>query len=472
MKKALLIVYIDSHFTELARVAQLLKQSGNYEPLLFFMKKYQAIHRDVAICKKESITCIAPMEATIDLSKKESSVSISSWKHRAQSWIGDLIWKCVIKSKLLTIPFSLWNYKQKMYIYRRTLEGYKIDILVLAEDNVGYTTAEWIKSAHSLGIPSVIVPFTIANAKEPAEALVHNKDNSLEKWSNKLVALLYPKWVYNHNGHKLLRLPALNALTKEWLGLAPPLPWIINSGESDALAVESEFMLHHCQAKGLPSNKLVLTGALYDDVLAKNLINYSERRKHLCSELGLSDDRMLILCALPPDQIGKGASQCDFTNYAELVKFWVQSLQTLKGCNIIIRLHPRLNYDEMKYIEQWGMKISQLDTAVLIPLCDIYVACISATIRWAIACSKPVINYDVYRYGYDDYSGVDGVLTIEEKSEFLSALQRLAGDPEFYNEMVKRQAKFAGQWGHLDGQAGDRLLKLFDQLVAHYNTAP
>ncbi len=34
----------------------------------------------------------------------------------------------------------------------------------------------------------------------------------------------------------------------------------------------------------------------------------------------------------------------------------------------------------------------------LVPLCSLYVASVSATIRWAIACGKPVVNYDVYRF--------------------------------------------------------------------------
>lgn len=178
----------------------------------------------------------------------------------------------------------------------------------------------------------------------------------------------------------------------------------------------------------------------------------------------------MILSALPPDflyGVG-GRPECDFKTYRQLVRFWVQSLADLDGYNIVIALHPSVSYEDMKYIEQWGVKIAQQPTASLIPLCHFYVASISATIQWAIACGKPVLNYDVYRYRYTDYAGAEGVITLEEQSDFVDVLRRLAQDEEFFTEMVSRQAACASQWGKLDGCSGQRMLQLFDQLVGQY----
>ena len=59
------------------------------------------------------------------------------------------------------------------------------------------------------------------------------------------------------------------------------------------------------------------------------------------------------------------------------------------------------------------MRIAARKTSELVPLCDLYVASVSSTIRWAIACGKPVVNYDVYRYRYTDFISLDGVLIID-----------------------------------------------------------
>jgi hypothetical protein len=119
----------------------------------------------------------------------------------------------------------------------------------------------------------------------------------------------------------------------------------------------------------------------------------------------------------------------------------------------------------MKYIEQWGVKICQRDTAQLIPLCDLYVASISATIRWAILCGKPVVNYDVYRLRFNDYITAEGVITIEEKEDFIRLLNRFVVDNEFYLKMREKQIASRDPWGTLNGKAAESILRVIDNLI-------
>lgn len=209
----------------------------------------------------------------------------------------------------------------------------------------------------------------------------------------------------------------------------------------------------------------MLTGALYNDILAEYLKSSITKKIELCDEFGLVSNKMLIVSALPADSFHAVRGQVDFNNYSKLVEFWVKTLASLPNCNIIIRLHPRLVYEEMKYIEQWGVKICQWDTARLIPLCDLFVASVSATIRWAITCGKPVINYDVYRFRYSDYNTVDGVIRIEEQNEFKEMLSQLVIDKSYYSKMVQRQKKCMNEWGDLDGKAGSNILQVIENLT-------
>ena len=101
----------------------------------------------------------------------------------------------------------------------------------------------------------------------------------------------------------------------------------------------------------------------------------------------------------------------------------------------------------------------------MVPACDIYVASISSTIRWAIACGKPVLNYDVYRYRYTDFLNVPGVLATEEQAEFRAMLQHLVDDPGYRRCLAGKQGTVASHWGLLDGRAGERMLALVDQLA-------
>ena len=124
--------------------------------------------------------------------------------------------------------------------------------------------------------------------------------------------------------------------------------------------------------------------------------------------------------------------QCDFQTFPALVEFWIRSLAAVQNWNIVVLLHPSVSYEEMRYIEDWGVKIAQQPTAEVVPLCDLYVTSVSSTIRWAIACSKPVVNYDVYRYYYEGFMHVKGVLYTEEQAGFQELLQRLTTDSDFF----------------------------------------
>lgn len=265
-----------------------------------------------------------------------------------------------------------------------------------------------------------------------------------------------------------MALPASQVFAREWLGIAPPLPWILHSGYSDALAVESEAVREYCIAEGLLPEKIKVTGSSTHDIISATILKSAGKRLELCADLSLTDDRPMILSALPPDSLDMDRPQCDFKKYDDLVEFWCRSLTAIKTYNIVICLHPSVTEQEMKHIERFGVKITKDPTYQLIPLCDIYVASISSTIQWAIACGKPVVNYDVYRYRYADYVNVDGVISIEDKSDFVNTLQRLTSDANYCAEIAARQSVHASRWGRLDGRAGDRLTQLFDDLIDQY----
>jgi hypothetical protein len=229
--------------------------------------------------------------------------------------------------------------------------------------------------------------------------------------------------------------------------------------------VENEAMFQHYLKQGIPARKLALTGALYDDILTTNLKSASLliRSTHL-QTFNPSTNKHLILCALPPDHINSRPT-CDFRTYWDLLDFWVDSLTRINDANIVFQLHPRVTEEQAEYIRAKGVELSRDDIALLIPHSDIFVTSVSSVIRLAIACGKVVVNYDVYRFGYQDYADVDGVITFQEKHEFKTILNRLVSEKSFFANMEARQSACAENWGRLDGHVADRMLQLFNQLT-------
>jgi len=306
--------------------------------------------------------------------------------------------------------------------------------LVLSEDNVELDTAVWIAAARKSGVRSVIVPYTISNVAEFAESYVHHEPYQVRfNVLNRLVAWLLPKWVLSYKGRRFLRSSYPRVIAMEMLGLAPPNPWFLNSGYADVIAVESTAMEKRYRAAEVPARQLSITGSLADDVMTKVLV--ATPRQVFLQKQGLEDGKPVLLCAFPPDQNTFDRPGCEFSSFDQMIEFWGGALGKLRGWSVVIRPHPKTKRERLEKFGKCGLKISFEDTAALIPFCDVYIASASATIRWAIACGKPVINYDVYQYGYDDYANVEGVLLVNTCREFLKMLDSTTEDGSFRSRL-------------------------------------
>jgi glycosyltransferase involved in cell wall biosynthesis len=350
----------------------------------------------------------------------------------------------------------------------RFLRAVEPDLIILPEDNVETLSTILVAKGRRLNIPSMVIPFTIPNPLEPAR---YYFDNPLYQARGPFARRLvdkHPKWRFHHEGRDLLRQPAIKALCQEFLGLSSPAPWILNRGHTVSIALDSDAQRDLYVKLGFPVEQLKvigdMNGAMFHHV-RNNKLRFVEE---ICSKYGWQSDRPLILCGFPPDQYqGTDTSRFEFPDYEALVEAWMESFRMLgPRANILIRPHPRIPLERLSGFEGPNVKISLHPTAELIPLCDLYVASISATIRWAIACGIPVINYDTFRYRYADYESAAGVVGVEDVGEFRSLMTRFVNDEKFAADLTERQRSVMNYWGQLDDGTGRRLSALVLEAVA------
>ena len=471
----------------LKEMALVLKKSGRYEPIFFLANNGITSSMRLDDLQAEQISCLNPTGQLIS-SLNEPIVAISGTPpvvdnvpdlclklKKLVSYPLKLIIQGINKVLLITTPILIFIDRLRYLInlvamIRQIIQKWDITTLVIGGETQFYDSPASVKAARLEGIPIInAVMFLAPNGGEIPGTLISWQSFSMKRWFNRLVVAIYPHWGGEYEGKHFLYLPGSEALAQEWLGMASPRPPVGESNYSDAVLVECEKMREYAISYGFPQEKLVVTGEAMHDEMAGALKNASQLRDNLYQRLGSKTGKPMLLSGLAPDRIsGREArlADWDFQNYAELVQFWVQSMADVKGYNIVITLHPSQKYEDLSYIEQWGVKISRDKTSSLIPLCDIYVADgVSSTIPWAIACGKPVIEYDAFRWRISTYAEAGGVVRVEGKDDFLFALQRLTGEPEYYAEIAARQRAVAKQWGNLDGKAGDRILKLFESLL-------
>jgi glycosyltransferase involved in cell wall biosynthesis len=476
-KKALLVVHMESCFQGLLNIAKMLRESEKYEPIFLFEEDNypsSCLHRDIQICVTENI-------AHLNVFGSEGARYLGSLRERkislayriAPPALAKFIDPVIRRTGIAIYNNAVYQFF-KLYLRLRYLRGLirreDISLVVLGFDLAQYNTAVHVKAAHLEKRPAVVVTDIMTSASEFGELYYNNPKHRVKNLSDRLIEKLYPRWVLNYKGRKLLRLPSAGMiLAKELLGLAPPLPWQYHSSYADAVLVESTELRDFGIANGLPAEQLIATGTVSQDIMANAIKNASTLRHDLYKRLGFGEDKPMILVALPQDDHPKGYER-PFPTYEDMVNFFVNSVVSCNEYNIVVCLHPSTHYEDVRYIEQMGVKITQEPTASLIPLCDIYVSTVSSTIKWAIACGKPVIAYDYNRHRRSDFKEAKGVIVVEKKEEFIDMLCRLTEDRKFYDEISTKQKSCAERWGKLDGQGGARILKVFDELITKTST--
>jgi hypothetical protein len=345
---------------------------------------------------------------------------------------------------------------------QRLLQSVAAQLLILFEDNAEVDSGIWVAVAKSGLVPSAIIPVTISDQTEPAE--YHGQDSLF--WFgggpfDRIIGHRFPHWLHQHKGRWLRRRLPTSLLALETLGFAQPAPWILNSSKASAIAVESPAMMDHYTRLGFPPEQLHATGSFVDD----RLYEATEHRAQLRQKLSLDDGKPVLLCAFPPDHVGPHRPACEFASYREFIDFWLGELAKLDGWQIIVRPHPACRAGDVEHMRSFPVIVSALDTSDLIPLCDLYNASVSSTIRWALACGKPVLNYDAYQFGYSDFTNERAVVSVSSRDAFSSQLRHVCNDPQARRRLEREAELSSPRWGRIDGQTRQRIFALFDRLM-------
>lgn len=458
--RVLIWICLDTHFRELFRVAQALKSRGD-DPVIVFAHRYPNAPADQLRCDAERISYHGAAAPGVS-SPAAAAPAAPSRIYRIARSVYRALRRLVALEALVAGAYAYSRYRAERTAANALIDRLRPALIVLPEDNVEYATAALIHAGHQRGVPSVIVPYTLADALEPAEAYHESREHRLDlsRLLHRIIRRHFPRWIFRHRDRELIRLPGESVVGKEWLGLAPPLPWVLNSGAADRIAVESETVRAYYAGRGLPERQLIVTGGLRHDALAARRAGAAQERAALLERLRLPPERRLVLCALPPDQHPASRPGCEFAAYPELLHAWAESLGRC-GANVVVNPHPRLDLDSVRFIEQHGVRLVEGDIAALLPLCDVFVASVSATICMALALGIPILNWDVYLFCYQDFTDEPDVRTVESRARFEQVLAGLlAQEPD------RERARPNARWGVLDGGAGRRLMALFDELTA------
>ncbi len=456
MHKILLHVGTSTFFNSQFLLAKQLKLKG-IDVIFFFDNYYPFIDVDLQILTKENIKYILYEDLLNPGFNVSSYILINFTKRVLYKFIG-LLKRIWIFEILFELCRQIYKYRALIILLKKN----KITGINLISDLVQYDTALLIKSGNKLNINTVITPLFFANHKEAAEFFGSDSRYQISKnqISLFLKSKILRKWVIYYKGVYLKRLSLSKIITKELLKISPEHPWIVNSGKAKVLAVESEILKKKFSIE-LKQN-IEVVGSVNLDIIYNSRINLNQNLNCLYNKYDFDFNKKIALIAIPPDVFTSRKGITHFSDYSELLKFWIDSIKYLTNYNILISLHPSTKFSEHSAIDFLEYKILDQPLIEVIGLVDLFIASISATIQWAIVCGIPVINYDVYRFNYDDYLGIDGILYCDKPDLYLEKL-RLINDPDYYQIIKNNQMIHSKMWGILDGDGANRIIKLLNK---------
>lgn len=358
------------------------------------------------------------------------------------------------------------TYAANLVTYGKLIESVAPDLVLLLEDTIGPQSPVMIRAAHENNIPAVILPYTIADQTEALEGLVGNPRFHLRQNFNWLGLFHSWKYVRFHKGTGLLRLPYPMARAHQHAGYAPPDPWLLNSGEADAILAESPRIIEYYRERGFPGEQLRLAGAPYEDKMFHIRQARDRLYPELCARHGLDPDKPLIVLSAPPNQLISGKSESAYEDFETLCADLCAALRDHAAShNVLVCMHPNFR-DQSHLFTSRGLAVHEGDMMELVPLARLFIAFASATLRWAIACGVPAINYDVFRYNYTEFDPAGGVLRVDDKAVFETLLEKLCTDEAYYSQIASKQAEARQNWSMADGNVMSRMRFVFEELIA------
>lgn len=476
VRSCVYLIYEAGNFPPALDLCVALKKKGNLVPILFSpyylpdTKKYVELSNSEGILYIHEVTSLGGLA---DISSQQNSDSICASTLPAASNVPLLNRTTLIgnfRAKLAswaltarTKEIGVWQdyYVSRIEAATNFLASVNAVCLILPEDNVERDSACWCHAIHARAGRVNVVSYGSITPHEAAIAYFNNPDYVATTSDEWYFLRLYPKWKMRFKERTMLRLPVARAYAMESLGLAPKLPWVVNTGQLDGVAVESEFMRHLFVQHGVPPSKIQPTGHSAFDILANTAAQRDEIRALWSRHFGYEKRQAVVLCAMPPDQY-PGVAAPEFSTYGSLIDGWLSALEKVRGHFFpVISPHPNISNDYLDQIRSAGFPVLEGGVANWLPACDLYVASVSSTIKWARACGKLVVNYDCYRYCFDDYRDAPYILTVFDLASLETELQRLC-EPHKYSQMVVASQQNSDYWGLLDGQAMKRLVEYVD----------
>lgn len=377
------------------------------------------------------------------------------------------------------------NLAGRLRSMRALFDHFEPVLVISGQDYVLSVTSLAAKVADDRGIRTLIIPFSMTpTVKEIAESFAMLEINVVRmRMTLWLMSKVWPEWLNRYRGQNYTRLPLLDVIAATAAGVAPPEPWVPNSGRGIILAPSAQ-SADYCRSAGIPDEQVEVTGALWNDHFLGQAASRRRRRRSLLNSArnyyrhtalkhgiqafaGRSPDDhdddpsdILIIVSFPPNQWPRAADGFnDFATFAAATGRVLASLVSGGHAQVVISLHPTLHGSPVAHaLSEEGLYVTNAQLRDILDCADIFTATVSSTLLWAVQLGVPSINFDPYSYGYSEFREA-GMLEASTLPDLYETLLDLTSDRTELEALRARIMKQRDYWTCHDGHSKQRILE-------------
>ena len=180
-------------------------------------------------------------------------------------------------------------------------------------------------------------------------------------------------------------------------GLHETGPWVVGGGEIDLMAVASVEDRETALSRGLPGERIRVTGQASLDALHRSRSGREALRAALRTRYSLRHDLPIALCAVPH------SAEHGLRSWSEHRADTRDLFQALgaSGAEVLLSLHPKsepATYQELA--DRFGLRLAAEPLHDILPAAEFFVAGFSSTVRWSAVLGIPTVIFDPARIGY------------------------------------------------------------------------
>lgn len=237
-------------------------------------------------------------------------------------------------------------------------------------------------------------------------------------------------------------------------------PFFLGCGICDVFILSNKrsFEYYKKNTKTCNLKKAKILGALEYDALFDTYKNKENLKEKYIKQYGLNNDKIIIYSLNPfyeHDSVDTFEKGCEYNEevLAEICK--------IKNVNVVISLHPRMDYTDYKYLEEkYNCTLLPGRLMSYVSICDMLISS-SSVAMWSIVCGIETIVIDFWYKGsiFKVFSDLDSPVFVSSKDTLVKTIK----------QQLQNRTDFSKDWDKLsrvdvfDGNVSKRYEMLIEE---------